>query len=385
MARWLKALAALLPLAAPALAEPQALSSGAIRVATFNASLSRPAPGQLVQELRLGRSTQIAAVVEIIRRVRPDILLINEIDHDPRGVAAALFAEALRDGPDGVDYPHVFLAPVNTGLQTGFDLDGDGETGPRDAYGYGRHEGHYGMVLFSRFAVGPARTFQTLPWAAMPGNLMPEAYYPPEAEPLLRLSSKSHWDVAVETPGGRLRILASHPTPPVFDGPERRNARRNHDEIRFWVDYLNGAGWMTDDAGRAGGFDAFADGAAEEPFVLLGDLNVDPEDGDGMRDALARLLAHPRVVDPRPASAGAAADPDPDHRGDPALDTAAFRRDPGPGHLRVDYALPSRDLAVHGAGVFWPAPDDPLRRLVGEGRPVVSSDHRLVWVDVSPP
>lgn len=332
-----------------------------------------------MQDLRLGQSRQIAAVVEIIRTARPDVLLVNQIDHDPRGVAATLFAAALREGPDGLDYPHRFHAPSNTGVQTGFDLDGDGEIGPRDAHGYGRHEGHYAMALFSRFPLGPARTFQTLRWAEMPGNLMPQGFYPPDAAPLLRLSSKSHWDVAVETPEGRLRILASHPTPPVFDGPERRNARRNHDEVRFWIDYLGGAGWMTDDAGLPGGYDA----AGGAPFVLVGDLNIDPEDGAGLRAAIRALLAHPRLVDPRPASAGGAADPDPDHRGDPALDTAAFRRDPGPGNLRVDYALPARALGLRGAGVFWPPPGDPLRRLVGEGRPVVSSDHRLVWVDVS--
>jgi len=34
--------------------------------------------------------------------------------------------------------------------------------------------------------------------------------------------------------GGQvIHILASHPTPPVFDGVEDRNGRRNHDEIRL--------------------------------------------------------------------------------------------------------------------------------------------------------
>jgi hypothetical protein len=36
--------------------------------------------------------------------------------------------------------------------------------------------------------------------------------------------------------------------------------------------------------------------------------------------------------------------------------------------------------------VFWPADDDPLSRLTGTGifgDPVPTSDHRLVWVDVS--
>jgi len=58
--------------------------------------------------------------------------------------------------------------------------------------------------------------------------------------------------------------------------------------------------------------------------------------------------------------------------------------DPSPGNLQVDYVLPSADLEISDAGVFWPAPDDPLSRLVGqdaEGNQI-SSDHRLVWVDL---
>jgi len=350
-----------------------------VRVATFNAALSRKAPGALVQELRLGDSRQIAAVAEIIQRVRPDILLVSEIDFDPGGESARLFAQALRagrGGAEGIDYAHVFVAPVNTGVLSGFDLDGDGAvTRPRDAHGYGLHEGHYGMALFSRFAFGAARTFQTLRWAEMPDNRMPPGRYAPEAAAALRLSSKSHWDVTVETPAGPLHVLASHPTPPVFDPA---NAARNADEIGFWIDYLNGADWMVDDAGRRGG----ANGA---PVVVLGDLNADPADGAGRDGAIRALLAHPRLQDSAPRSAGGAAAATPGHRGDPARDTADWREDGGPGNLRVDYVLPSRDLRVLGAGVFWPAPGDPLRRLVGEGAPLRSSDHRLVWVDVTPP
>jgi hypothetical protein len=51
----------------------------------------------------------------------------------------------------------------------------------------------------------------------------------------------------------------------------------------------------------------------------------------------------------------------------------------------VDYVLPARALQVAAAGVFWPAPGDPLRRLIGEAGARVSSDHRLVWVDVMRP
>lgn len=372
-------LAAALTLWAPgAVADLRPPVEGAIRVATFNAALSRRHPGQLAQELRLGGSEQLAAVAEIIQRVRPDVILINEIDHDRRGVAAALFRDFLKEGRGGaagIYYPHLFTAPVNTGVASGFDLDGDGRMdGPRDAFGFGWFEGQYGMAVLSRPPLdeGAIRTFQRQLWAAMPDNLMPTAHFS-DAAPTLRLSSKSHWDVPVTLPDGRvLHLLASHPTPPVFDGPEDANGRRNHDEVRFWVDYASGAGWMVDDSGRAGGL------PPDAGFVVLGDLNADPADGDARRGALLALLA--LTGDTAPRSAGARA-PGPRKTGDPATHTADWRDAGGPGNLRVDYVLPSKAWTVTGAGVFWPPKGDPLRDLVGEGGDA-SSDHRLVWVDL---
>ncbi len=376
--------------AGPAPADPAPPEAGAIRIAAFNAALNRRNPGELAQDLRLGDAAktagQIDAVVEIIQRVRPDVILINELDWDERAVAATLLRDRLGEGAggaDGIDYPHLFAAPVNTGVPTGFDLDGDGRLGgPADAFGFGWFAGQYGMAILSRLPLDETaiRTFRMLRWAEMPDALLPWEHYGAAAE-ALRLSSKSHWDVPVILPDGRrLHILASHPTPPVFDGPEDANGRRNHDEIRFWTDYVAGAGWMTDDAGRVGSL------AAGALWAVLGDLNADPEDGDGRREAIAGLLA--AAQDPRPASAGgaeaAAADDGVNRRqsGDPALDTADWRDDPaGPGNLRADYALPGPGLDIAGAGVFWPAREDPLRRLVGEGG-AASSDHRLVWVDV---
>jgi hypothetical protein len=39
-------------------------------------------------------------------------------------------------------------------------------------------------------------------------------------------------------------------------------------------------------------------------------------------------------------------------------------------------------LHIADAGIFWPAQGEELFRLTGEGHPAVSSDHRLVWVDL---
>jgi hypothetical protein len=241
------------------------------------------------------------------------------------------------------------------------------------------------MALLSRHPIleQDVRTFRTLKWSAMPGALRPDGLSD-EAWQQMRLSSKSHWDVPIGIGDPReqpTHVLCSHPTPPVFDGLEDRNGRRNHDEIRFWVDYLTpGRGdWIVDDAGERGGL---AEGAV---FVLMGDLNTDPRDGDGRHEALVSLLAHPRVQDPAPHSLGGVEAKDrqwgvnPLHEGDPALDTGDFPDEPprGPGNLRVDYVLPASSLTLIASGVLWPASYEPAAALLA------ASDHRLVWVDIA--
>ena len=52
------------------------------------------------------------------------------------------------------------------------------------------------------------------------------------------------------------------------------------------------------------------------------------------------------------------------HESDPAFDTADFA-DTAPGNLRADYVLPSRNLRIVDAAVFWPVRSDPLSALTG--------------------
>ena len=363
-----------------------------VRFATLNLALNRSEAGALVAELRGGKSEQARKLAELVQRVRPDVLFCNELDRDPDGEALAVFQREYlavsQNGWEPIDYAFRYAGEVNTGVPSEVDVDRDGKVGGAgDAFGYGRFVGQYGMVLLSRYPIliDEVRTFQRLRWSEMPGALRPAGFWPEEVWQRLRLSSKSHWDVPIgigKVGQGRVvHVLCSHPTPPAFDGPEDRNGRRNHDEIRFWVDYLSpGADeWIVDDQGRRGGL------AADASFVVLGDLNCDPADGDARRGALLRLLAHPRVRDPQPRSEGG---PEQQikqfganmrHQGDPALDTADFDDtvDRGPGNLRVDYVLPSKDLAVGPCGVFWPRSHEPTLKLAE------ASDHRMVWVDLT--
>src|SRR5262249_31829217 len=151
-------------------------------------------------------------------------------------------------------------------------------------------------------------------------------------------------DIPVNVNGETVHILAAHPTPPVFDGAEDRNGLRNADEIRFWSDYVTpGAGdYIYDDQGASGGL------AEGERFVIVGDYNADPNDGDSVDRAIQQILLNPLVdASVIPTSPGAVQQSDlqgganDSHTGDPAQDTADFA-DNTPGNLRSDYVLPSQ-------------------------------------------
>jgi len=388
---------------------PAGQSGETVRFATFNAYLNRPTEGALIADLMTPDNPQAQKVAEIIQRVAPDILLLNEFDYDEDGEALRLFrVNYLEHGWNGAGpavYPYVYLAPSNTGLASRHDLDRDGvvTTAPGsreyggDAFGYGEFPGQYAMVLLSKFPIDEAgvRTFQTFLWKDMPGAVLPDDpatddpddWYSAASLADFRLSSKSHWDVPVRIGDEVVHVLASHPTPPSFDGEEDRNGKRNHDENRLWADYIAGADYIYDDKGARGGLEAGA------RFVIMGDLNADPNDAGAVPGSIAQLLLSPAVTQaPSPTSKGGAAQAalqggaNAAHKGDPAEDTSDFSDDPergNVGNLHLDYVLFSKSgLREQGSGVFWPAPDEAHYGLVGPGFPVESSDHRLVWRDL---
>jgi endonuclease/exonuclease/phosphatase family metal-dependent hydrolase len=370
-----------------------------IRVATYNSSLFRDTDGQLVRDLEGGSNEQARKIAEVIQRVRPDILLVNEFDYDASQQAAELFRTKYlavgQNGCEPIHFDHFFTGPVNTGRPSGRDLNHNGKQGEADdAIGFGKHEGQYGMLVLSKFPIDRkhVRSFQNFLWRDMPGALLPvepkssKPYYDSDDLAVLRLSSKSHWDVPIAVPARGsasavvLHLLCSHPTPPVFDGAEDRNGHRNHDEIRLWSDYISPKEntYVVDDAGRRGGL------AANEAFVIVGDLNCDPVDGEGMPATMDQLLKNPRVnASFIPTSEGGPlvvkqhAVQFADYRGDPSRVTADFTEEHH-GCLRIDYVLPSQEFEILKGGIFWPAPGEP-------GADAMSAtDHRSVWLDIRP-
>lgn len=362
-----------------------------LRVATFNASLNRPREGQLALDLAEPHDAQAQAVAEIVQRNAPDILLLNEFDYDSKGTAVRLFSEnylkvSQRDQIP-IEYPYTYVASSNTGIQSGADLDGDGIVGGAgDAFGFGDFEGQFAMVLYSKYPIDTekVRTFQNFLWKDMPDSQLPADYYSELVQSVLRLPSKSVWDVPVKIGESTVHIIASHPTPPVFDGAEKRNKRRNHDEIRLLNDYISGgedAGYIYDDNGTHGPLKRGSN------FIVLGDLNSDSHNGDSDPAAIKQLRTNPLLVDPKPVgekcSAFASSRMGRSALLLDALSTADFGRG-AKGVMRVDYVLPSKALEVLDSGVYWPATGNDGADLVA-GIPSASSDHRLVWVSLQLP
>lgn len=330
-----------------------------IRFATFNAALTEDEPGALIARLEGGSDRQAELVAETIQRIRPDVLLLQEIDRDPDGRSLDIFRQQYlavgQNGAEPIDYPHVVFPPANTGVPLGLDVNGDGTVGgPNDAAGFGNHPGQFAFAILSRLPLGHARTYADFLWRDMPGNLMPESYYSPAAQAVVPLSSKTHVAVPVETSARPIYVIAAHPTPPVFDDARDWNGRRNSDEIRLMVDIADDADYLMDDAGVPGGLRDHAG------WIAMGDLNADPAGGDSREAAISQLLAHPDIAGGPDTLAG--------------VPTATFG-----GGLRVDYVLPSTDAGtVTDAGVVAFEDGAPLARLNQ------ASDHRMVWVDLVP-
>ena len=361
-----------------------------LRIATFNVSMEAsnyingsPLTGNELNRALDSKHPQIKNIAEIIQRVNPDVILLNEFDYQGKKDNAlhkfiTNYLNKSQHNQEKIHFPYVYQGAVNTGVKTPFDLNNDGKiSSPADTYGFGKFPGQYGMALLSKYPIehNAIRTFQLFKWQDMPNALKPidpntnTPWYSEKAWKGMRLSSKSHWDVPITVNGQTVHVLASHPTPPVFDGPEDRNGKRNHDEIRFWVDYITpeSAQYIYDDNNKYGGL------SPNSRFVILGDLNASNVDGDAINGGIGALLETPLTQDPLPQSNGAAA-----HTKDNinAKHHTAYWR------MRADYVLPSTlGWKITNSGVFWPNKNDDTYPLIKDRN--ASSDHRLVWADLS--
>lgn len=353
------------------------------------------------RELLRDDSPRLRRIAEIIQRIRPNVLLLSGIAYDtPGGPDVKDGDEPGRNGQRLSDlylaHPQAeglaplkfksYMAPVNSGMASGMDLDHDGRivtafpplgsTSPNaaadaaaysgDCWGPGVYPGQLGMALLvdERLAIqaDKARTFRKMPWDYMLGSLIPsgekgKCWYADNERLLARLSSTSHWDVPVALPNGAvIHFLCSRPVTPTGEGPPRFASRRNHDEIRFWADYIEDAGYIVDDANAPGGLDSGVS------FVVLGDLGRAPDPKAADSDVIGTALFGARGVN---------------HQVTPTADVEISGLSPDATtlrNLRSDYVLPSKDLGIAAAGVWRHPPEGP--------DPTFPSDHFPVWMEL---
>ena len=370
--------------------DPLNSGSETIRFASFNISFYRSKAGELKQELSDGTSAKPKKIAEIIQRVRPDVILLNEFDYDAAGKGIDGFQTNYlgisQNGNLPIHYRYTFSDAVNTGVDSKQDLDSDGSKNTaNDAFGFGKFPGQYGMVVLSKFKISKTkiRTFRNFLWKDMPSRLVPrnndqQPFYSPEVMELFRLSSKSHWDIPIRTQGKTIHFLVAHPTPPVFDGSEDRNGCRNHDEIKFFSDYVTEgmSKYIYDDNGQKGGL------SPTELFVIAGDMNADENDGDSTDNAASLLTNNRRINNSNPPKSSGGkyysqtqGGVNLKQKGNAEFDTSDFG-DSNVGNLRLDYCLPSANLKMKSSGVFWPKPNESGANLID------ATDHRLVWLDL---
>ena len=352
-----------------------------VKFATFNIE------NLTTEQVQKKGDEQAAAAAEVIQRVNPDVLALNEIDNNfqqgkmtdvsnARAFVENYLNEPQKEGLSGINYEYIYVAKSNTGVPSGMDIDNNGEVvteaGTRaygnDAYGYGEYRGQYAMALLSKYPIAEdkVRTFRKFLWKDMPDNKMPIGeehggmYLTEEEAEKFRLSSKSHWDVPINIDGTTVHVLMAHPTPPVFDGAANLNGRRNHDEVRLLTDYVKGKDYIYDDSGEQGGL------PEDAKAVLMGDMNASPGGADNF-EAANLLIEHPDLnTSVFPMSQG-------------GIDIGAGARYNTLDDLRIDYVLPTEDVEIKGSAVFWPGLGPGSLRLQEVTKN--ASDHKLVWVE----
>lgn len=367
---------------------------------------------------------QIRNVAAIIQTQRPNVIMMAEFNNDGTGedlshLAAFqenyLSVSQSSEGAGGIpnlepiEFPFTESYATNTGLVSGLDLDRDGSDGnqlPGDAWGFGFYHGQYAFALMSQYKIDTenTRTFQEFKWKDLNNASIPKVticdgsetipaelscgadWYTAEQWEQVRLSSKNHVDAPILVPNAdgeleTVHLLMSHPTPPVFDAG--RNQQMNAAEVEFWNHYIQDAEFIYDDNGEIGGLDQ------GKHFVIMGDLNLERWDGDGIPEAMEELHNNPLVNQEvmngslYPTSSGAlehATDSNSTHPY-PERITSLFG-------LAVDYAMPSATLNVTDSGVYWSATGETGRLLFndervgdyGDGKDI-SSDHRMVWIE----
>lgn len=335
---------------------------------------------------------QATAAAEVLARFAPDVVNINELQYDIQGVptssspgqpkadakpgtfgGAAENAKRLADRVRGVDptadYPYVIQTLGNSGFLWEGSNNGSAVF---DLRGWGEWRGRFNTAILSKWPIleDQIRVIADFAWEDLPDNLIAQmeteqGLTVPQGWPLFE---KCLNVIPVQIGDEVVHFVLLHPVTPVYDVI---NTYRNHDELHALQLFLEG---------KLPGVDPLPEGAK---YVVIGDLNADPEDGDGIEGSIQQVLDHPGLTAFFPEGHGTKYSNGArnTYLGGCGLDDGSTVDDPTTHfQLQLDYLLPSKTLGTPTGGeVFFPdfktAKDD-------FDLACRASDHRFVYEEI---
>lgn len=335
---------------------------------------------------------QASAAAEILGRFDADIVSINEIQYDIQGIPSLSMpgapATATPGGFDGgadnarrladrvaaagatEGYAHTLLTVGNSG----FYWEGSGGSQWFVLRGWGEYEGRFNTAVLSRYPIlgDQVRVIADFAWESLPGNTIAQMQSEigesvPAGFPLFE---KSLNVVPIQIDDEVVHLVMLHPVAPAFDPI---NTYRNFDELQGLRMFLDGT---------LPGVPGLPDGAK---FVVVGDLNADPEDGDSFDTAVSQILTHPSLATPVfPTAAGSKGlnGPFNTYLSGCGRDDGSTVSDPTTRfQLQLDYILPSATIGAPLASfLFFP---DHLSARADFDLACRASDHRMLYLDLA--
>lgn len=357
-----------------------------VRIAQFN--LREMSTAKLLD----GADEQAGAAAQVIAKFAPEIISINELQFDIEGIPSlgspgapsstqpgtfdggAQNAKRLAERVAALNPAAAFSFTVLTVGNSGFKWAGPTLGNPSFVLrGWGDWPGRFNSAILTKFPIAydKIRVINEFAWDALPDNSIDKMKTEigtsvPAGFPLFE---KGILVVPVEiAPGQLLHMVMHHPVAPAF---EAINPYRHFDELHGLKLFLDGT---------LPGVEPLPVGAR---FVVIGDLNADPEDGDSLDGGIEPILGHPALNVFFPAGSGTKGT-----NGKYNTYLSGCGKDDGTTvddpttkfQMQLDYILPSKTFGAAQVGeIFFP---DFQSQKADFLLACQASDHRFLYVDV---
>jgi hypothetical protein len=356
-----------------------------LRVAQFNLR------EMSTDKLMSASDEQATAAAEVAARFEPDILCINELQYDISGWPAQGMPGAAPGSPyggynvpgadnakrvaervaaaGGPSYEHTLLTAGNSGYYW------EGNTLGFDWFilrGWGEYPGRFNTAVLSKYPIveDQVRIITNFAWEDLPDNKIAQmdSEIGVQVPPGFPLFEKSLNVVPVQVGADVVHLVLLHPVSPAFDPI---NPYRNYDELRALRLFLDG---------QLPGVEPLAVGAK---FIVVGDLNADPDDGDSLPGAIQQVLEQPDLLAVFPEGAGTKGNNGQynTYISGCGLDDGSVVTNPAARfQLQLDYLLPSATIGQPlESNNFFP---DIAQNQYDFALSCRASDHRFLSIDV---